>query len=70
MHMSKELNRSICLRNVYSIDYNATPTLESSGRYITTLHHILKQLKNENDKIEYQYLINSLLLPVEHQKNN
>ena len=56
--MSKELNKSICLKNIHSSAYKACPSLENSGRYIKAIHHLYNKLENEDEKLECQYLVN------------
>ena len=59
--MTKELNKTLCLNKINKVSYTSSPSLLTSGRYVKSLHHLLANLKSEDEKIECQYLINKCL---------
>lgn len=60
--MSNEIKRSECLVLVNQIDYEATPRLETLGRYIKSLRYLQGLLSNKEDILKYEYIINALII--------
>lgn len=59
--MSSELQRNKCLEQIYNLSYRATPSLETSGRYIKILRNIQSLTKDSKEKVKYEYKINKCL---------
>lgn len=59
--MSSEIKRNKCLEQIYNLSYRTLPCLETSGRYIKTLRNIQSLIKDEKEKMKYEYMINKCL---------
>ena len=56
--MANELKRSKCIEEINLLAYHASPNLLTSGRYIKALRNYQNIVKNDNEKMKLEYLIN------------